>query len=82
MKLEICGDSISIKNAFCSGVKGIFTAHGDCFEGIKANSELHDLITSYQIEKIIFLDKNIKGKIFEIYELDKNEKKYKKLVIK
>lgn len=73
---------MSIKNAFCSGIKGIFTAHGDCFEGIIKNSELHDLILSYQIEKIIFLDKKVKGKISVVYELDKNEKKYKKMVIK
>jgi len=71
------GDSEIIKEAFCSGTKGVFTAHGLNFEDILKNPILKDLIENELIEKIIILDnKNEKGKIKDIYELV--EKNYKK----
>ena len=68
------GDSEIIKEAFCSGTKGVFTAHGLNFEDILKNPILKE---NELIEKIIILDnKNEKGKIKDIYELV--EKNYKK----
>ena len=66
----------AIRYAFCSGVKGIFTAHGDSFEEICSNLELENLLKSNMIERIIFLDKKIKGKIKMVYELDRKNAKW------
>ena len=71
------GEAEAIKNAFCSGIKGIFTAHGDDFLEICLNSELNNLLKNCLIEKIIFLDKKEKGKLKYVYELDRKNKKYK-----
>ena len=76
------GEAEAIKNAFCSGVKGIFTAHGDSFSEICLNSELNNLLKNCLIEKIIFLDKNEKGKLKYVYELDKENKQYVQFVEK
>lgn len=61
----ICADEIgtkedigAIKYAVTSGVKGIFTAHGDSIENIKYNPVLKELINENLIEKVIILDKN------------------------
>lgn len=61
----ICADEIgtkedigAIKYAVTSGVKGIFTAHGDSIEKIKYNPILKELINENLIEKVIILDKN------------------------
>lgn len=71
------GDSETIKEAFCSGIKGIFTAHGSSLEDILKNPILKDLLEANIIEKIIILDdKTSKGKIKTIYEL--TEEKYKR----
>lgn len=71
------GDSEIIKEAFCSGIKGIFTAHGLNFEDILKNPILKDLIEAELIEKIIILDSGReKGKIKDVYELI--ERNYKK----
>ena len=70
------GDAEAIKNAFCSGVKGIFTAHGDSFLEICLNSELNNLLQNYVIERIIFLDKKEKGKLKYVYELNREDKQY------
>lgn len=77
MKLEVKAIAGAIRYAFCSGVKGIFTAHGDSFEEICSNLELESLLKTNMIERIIFLDKNIKGKINKVYELDKKNREYK-----
>lgn len=58
------------------GVKGIFTAHGNCFEEIFLNDKMAELIEKFIIEKIIFLDDKNKGEIKEVYKLDKKNKKY------
>lgn len=65
-------DIDAINYAVCSGVKGIFTAHSFNFESMKLNKELNDLINMKLIEKIIFLDSKVKGKIKSVYELSSN----------
>lgn len=62
-------DVEAIKEAVCSGVKGIFTAHGENKEDILKNPTLKQLITENIIEKIIFLKKNDKKeRIVEVEE--------------
>ena len=60
----ICADEIgtkedieAIRYAVTSGVKGIFTAHGDTIETIKQNPILKELLEQNLIEKLILLDK-------------------------
>ncbi len=65
-------DIDAINYAVCSGVKGIFTAHSSDFESMKLNKELNSLINMKLIEKIIFLDSKVKGKIKSVYELSSN----------
>ena len=48
-------DVEAIKEAVCSGVKGIFTAHGKTKEDVTKNPVLKELIDEGIIEKIIFL---------------------------
>lgn len=61
----ICADEIgtkedieAIKYAVTSGVKGIFTAHGNSLEDIEKSPILKELLEMNLIEKIIILDKN------------------------
>ena len=75
----ICADEIgtkedieAIKYAVTSGVKGIFTAHGDSLEDIKRNPILSELIRENLIEKIIILDKNDRKNIKYINNLNKD----------
>lgn len=80
----IVADEIGNKNeiepimqAVCSGIKGIFTAHGSCIEDIKLNPSLRELADNGVFERIIFLsDKKEKGEIEKIYVLNKIEKQY------
>ena len=51
----------------CSGVKGIFTAHGDCLEELRLNNQLERLIDKRILERIVFLDKENRGNIKEVY---------------
>lgn len=60
-------DIDAINYAVCSGVKGIYTAHSNSIESMKANYELQRLIKMNIIERIIFLDEGIKGKIKSVY---------------
>ena len=48
-------DVMAILRAITSGVKGIFTMHGNSLEDIKSNVEVNELIKNKKIEKIIFL---------------------------
>ena len=71
----ICADEIgtkedieAIKYAITSGVKGIFTAHGDNIESIKQSPILKELLKLKLIEKVIILDKKDRNKM-EIYKL-------------
>ncbi len=59
-------DSEVINYAICSGVKGIFTAHGDNIQDLKYNPEINKIINLGIFEKIIFLDSKEKGKIKNI----------------
>lgn len=66
-----------IMQAICSGIKGIFTAHGASIEDIKLNPAIRELIESGVFERIIFLsDKKEKGEIEKVYILNKIEKQY------
>lgn len=55
----------AIKEAVCSGVKGIFTAHGKTKEELLKNPTLKELINENIIEKIIFLKLNENGRELE-----------------
>lgn len=48
-------DMEAMKKAFLSGVKGIFTIHGNTLEDLKNNPEMEELINLKIIEKILFL---------------------------
>jgi len=75
----ICADEIgtkedieAIKYAVTSGVKGIFTAHGDSIQNITQNPILKELINSNLIENIIVLSKNDRKNIKYINNIKKN----------
>lgn len=71
-------DSEIINYAICSGVSGIFTAHGNSFSDLLKNPELKKIIDIHLFSRIIILSSNEKGKIKEVYGLDlKNN--YKKI---
>lgn len=66
----ICADEIgtkedieAIKYAITSGVKGIFTAHGDSLNSIKKSPILNDLLELNIIEKVLILNKFDRNKI-------------------
>lgn len=66
-----------IMQAVCSGIKGIFTAHGASIEDIKLNPTIRELADNGVFERIIFLsDKKEKGEIEKVYVLNKIEKQY------
>lgn len=79
----ICADEIGnnkdtevINYAFCCGIKGIFTVHGKDMYDIKKNNNLKRLLEEKTIEKLICLDSINKGKIQDVYELDKEKNNY------
>lgn len=69
-------DTESIEYAICSGINGIFTAHGSSLNELKLNPQLTELLKKYILQRIIFLSDKEKGKIEKIYSLNENEKKY------
>lgn len=76
----ICADEIgsiedveAIEYAVCCGVKGIFTAHGESIEDLNLNTSLNSLLERNIINKLIFLDQINKGKIKNIYSVEKGE---------
>ncbi len=72
-------DVEAINYAVCSGIKGIFTAHGKSLDDIKLNPALKQLIENFLFEKIIFLQDKVKqekGEIDKVYELNKIDKQY------
>ena len=71
-------DIEAIHYAVCSGCKGIFTAHGSTFEDISLNPIIHNLIETHTIDRLIFLDEKEKGKIKELYALNKKNGEYEK----
>ena len=70
-------DVEAIKEDVCSGIKGIFTAHGSSLDDISVNPSIKDLLMSHVIERIIFLDnKKVKGEIEKVYALNKINLEY------
>ena len=63
-------DIKAINYGICSGVKGIFTAHGSNIEELKMNDSLNKIIDEKIFNKIILLEKI--GKIKKIYTLENN----------
>lgn len=63
-------DIEAINYAMCSGVKGIFTTHGNSLEEIMLNEQLKLLLEKYIVQIIIILDDKKRGKIKNIYKLD------------
>lgn len=66
MKFGNKEDSDIIIYAVCSGVKGIFTAHGDNMQDLKFNPEINKLINLGVFERIIFLDDKKRGAIKKV----------------
>ena len=62
-------DVQAIKTAICSGVKGIFTAHGRDIDEIMKNPEINQLIKENIVDKIIQLSTQEKGVAEQIYDL-------------
>ena len=67
-------DIEAINYALCSGVKGIFTAHGESLETLKLNPIFNKMFELKLFEKIIFLDDKDKGKVLKVYNDIKNDK--------
>lgn len=66
-------DIEAIKYAICSGVKGIFTAHGRNLEEIKKNPILNKLITENIIDKILFINNKREIQLGYEKQVDKEE---------
>ena len=60
-------DVDAIDYAMCSGVKGIFTAHGKDIEEISKNAELSKLLNKHTFERIILLNPQKRGDAKCIY---------------
>lgn len=69
-------DIEAINYAVCSGIKGIFTAHGSNLKELKLNPSISKIINKHIFGRIIFLNKNIKGKVETVYTLDKMNNEY------
>ncbi len=69
-------DIDAINYAVCSGIKGIFTAHGSNLKDLKLNPAISKIIDKHIFDRIIFLNKNIKGKVETVYTLDKMNNEY------
>ena len=63
-------DIEAINYAMCSGVKGIFTAHGNNLEEIMLNEQINQLLEKYIVQIIIVLDDKKRGEIKNIYRLE------------
>ena len=67
----------AIDYAVCSGIKGIFTAHGKNLEEASINPTLKQLLNMHIFERIIFLtDKKRKAEIEKAYNLNKKTAEY------
>ena len=75
-------DIEAIKYAICSGCRGLFTAHGSNFEDISLNPIIKNLIATNIIERIVFLDEANRGKIREVFALNKKNGEYERSVEK
>ena len=70
-------DVEAINYAACSGVKGIFTAHGRTIEDLNLNIDISNLLKKNILERIVFLEPKKKCVISKIYGLDVKNKEYK-----
>jgi len=61
-------DIEAIRYALCSGVKGIFTAHGESEKDLKENPIFNKMINLNLFERILFLDRYNKGKVDSVVE--------------
>ena len=67
----------AINYAVCSGIKGIFTAHGSNLEEVAINPTLNKLLNLHVFERIIFLtDKKRKAEVDKVYNLNKKTSEY------
>ncbi len=67
----------SINYAVCSGIKGIFTAHGKNLEEVSINPTLKQLLNLHVFERIIFLaDTKRKAEVEKVYNLNKKTSEY------
>ena len=64
------GDLEAINYGICSGVKGIFTAHGADISELRQNETLNKLYEEKLLKRIIFLEN--RGKMGKVYYLDRN----------
>ena len=70
-------DVEAINYAVCSGIKGIFTAHGASLEDLSLNPSIKSLINTHIFERIIFLsNKGAKGEVDKVYSLNKINSDY------
>ena len=70
-------DVEAINYAVCSGIKGIFTAHGASLEDLSLNPAIKNLINTHIFERIIFLsNKGQKGEVDKVYSLNKINSDY------
>ncbi len=66
-----------INYAICSGIKGIFTAHGSSLEEISINPTLKRLLNLHIFERIVFLsDRKQKAEIECVYNLNRKTADY------
>lgn len=80
----ICADEVGNNNdiepinyAICSGIKGIFTAHGSSLEELLINPTLKELLNLHVFERIIFLsDKKQKAGVENVYAFNKETLEY------
>ena len=63
-------DLEAINYGICSGVKGIFTAHGSDINELRQNDALNKLYEEKLFKRIIFLEN--RGKMGKVYYLDRN----------
>lgn len=64
------GDLEAINYGICSGIKGIFTAHGSDISELRQNETLNKLYEEKLFKRIIFLEN--RGKMGKVYYLDRN----------
>lgn len=70
-------DTEAIHEVTCSGIKGIFTAHGASLEDIYMNPSIKELLESHVIERIVILGNNKqRGDIDKVYCLNKMNSEY------
>ena len=69
-------DTEAIEYAICSGINGIFTAHGSSLNELYLNPQLTELLSKNLLHRIVFLSEKEKGEIEKIYILNEKEKKY------